>query len=133
MMLIDTSVLVPVFRDKTGRRRDRLRKFLGGADFVLTRFTQIELLQGSSSEAQWTMLHDYLDGQDYAEINPTGWAAAARTYFDLSRAGLTVRSILDCCIAEVALRHRLTLIHDDQDFEAIAKVRPLRQRRVDLD
>jgi len=29
-------------------------------------------------------------------------------------------------VAQVALDNRLTLLHSDRDFEAIAKVRPLR-------
>ncbi len=47
-------------------------------------------------------------------------------YFDLRRRGLTVRSVIDCCIAEVALRHEVTLIHNDRDFATIAKLRALK-------
>ena len=68
MMLLDTSVLVPLFRDKTGRRRDRFRRFVGGADYMLSRLTEIELLQGCASERQWEELADYLDVQDYVEM-----------------------------------------------------------------
>ena len=132
MMLIDTSILVPIFRDRSGRRRDRFRKFLGGADYMLSRFTQIELLQGCASEPQWQVLNHYLGGQNYAELGAEGWAEAARIHFDLRRMGLSVRSILDCCIAQVALDARLTLVHNDADFEAIGKVRELRTRRLDL-
>jgi predicted nucleic acid-binding protein len=61
-----------------------------------------------------------------------GWTEAARIYFDLRQQGLTVRSTLDCCIAVVALQHDLTLLHNDQDYERIASVRPLKHKRVDL-
>jgi len=132
MMLIDTSVLVPVFRDRSGERRDRLRRFLRGADFVLSRFTQIELLQGCASEPQWQLLSGYLEVQDYAEMTGDGWSEAARTHFELRRSGLTVRSILDCCIAQIAVQNKLTLVHNDRDFEAIARIRPIRLRRLDL-
>ena len=132
MMLIDTSILVPIFRDRSGRRRDRFRQFLGGSNYMISRFTQIELLQGCASEPQWQMLCHYLEGQDYAELRSEGWADAARIHFDLRRMGLSVRSILDCCIAQVALDARLTLVHNDVDFEAIGKVRPLRARRLEI-
>lgn len=46
------------------------------------------------------------------------------------RAGLTVRSSVDCWIAASALRHDLTVLHVDRDYEALAKVSGLRQRRV---
>jgi predicted nucleic acid-binding protein len=50
---------------------------------------------------------------------------AARIYFDCRRKALTVRSSVDCLIAQVALDNRLALLHSDRDFDAIAKVRPL--------
>jgi predicted nucleic acid-binding protein len=132
MILIDTSVLVPLLREEGTGRRERFRDFMKGAEFVLTRFTQTELMQGCASEPQWQQLQYYLDRQDYIEIEPAGWVDAARIVFDLRKAGLTVRSIFDCCIAQVAIDNRLTLVHNDKDFEAIAKVRPLRQQRLDL-
>ena len=61
-----------------------------------------------------------------------GWTVAARVYFELRQRGLTVRSTLDCCIGVVALEHDLTLLHNDRDYETIAMVRPLKQRRVQL-
>ena len=132
MRLIDTSVLVPVFRDKSGGARERFRRYARGADYVLTRFTQIELLWGCRSEDQWDVFSDYLEGQDYVEAEPGTWTSAAQIYFDLRRKGLTVASILDCCIAQIAIENRLTLVHNDKDFETIAKVRPLRMSRFDI-
>lgn len=41
------------------------------------------------------------------------------------RKGLTVRSPIDCCIAQAALENNLLLIHNDRDFETIAQVRLL--------
>jgi predicted nucleic acid-binding protein len=63
---------------------------------------------------------------------PSGWSEAARIHFELRRSGLTVRSILDCCIAQIALDGPLTLVHNDRDFEAIGKVRALRAKRLEL-
>jgi hypothetical protein len=131
-MLVDTSVLIPIFRDRTGSRRDRFRRFLRGRSFLLTRFTQLELLQGCRSEAQWETLSDYLEVQDYVEMTPESWSDAARMFYELKRRGKTVRSILDCCIAQLAIEHRVQLIHNDSDFEVIAEARRLRNHRLDL-
>ena len=132
MRLIDTSILVPVFRDKTGQARDRFRRYWRGADYALTRFTQIELLWGCRSETQWENLADYLESQEYVEVRAVTWSNAARIHFELRRAGLTVNSVLDCCIAQIAIENQLTLVHNDKDFETIAKVRALRQSRFDI-
>jgi predicted nucleic acid-binding protein len=52
-------------------------------------------------------------------------------YSELRRSGNTVRSPIDCCIAQLGLDHHLTLLHQDRDFEAIAQIRPLSQIRFD--
>ena len=61
-------------------------------------------------------------GIDCTEISNTGWISAARIYYDLRRRGFTVRSPIDCCIAQVALANDFLLIHNDQDFETIALI-----------
>ena len=130
-MLIDTSVLVSLFRDRTGTVAQRLRGLLDDRDYYLARFTQMELLQGARDEKEWLTLSDYLADQDYLEATEESWAAAARLYFDMRRKGLTVRSVIDCCIAEIALAHGTTLLHDDRDFATIAKLRPLKHIRFE--
>ncbi len=54
---------------------------------------------------------------------------AARIFYDCRRRGLTVRSSTDCLIAALALEQGHTLLHDDADFDTIARVRPLRTSR----
>ncbi len=125
-MLIDTSVLVALFRDRSGAVSRALRDLIGDRDFYLSRFTQMELLQGARNEKEWLTLSNYLLDQDYLEMDDDGWHGAARMYFDLRRRGLTVRSVIDCCIAEIAIRSKITLLHNDRDFETIAMLRPLK-------
>lgn len=125
MLLIDTSVWISVFRDRGGQIRQQLETLIADREVLLTRFTQLELLQGSLNEQEWTLLSTYLATQDYVEPTIHSWQAAARIYYDLRRQGLTVRSPIDCCIAQAALEHNLLLIHNDRDFETIAQVRSL--------
>lgn len=129
MLLIDTSVWIAVFRDRTGQVRQQLETLIDNREVLLTRFTQLELLQGSLDEKEWNLLSTYLDTQDYIEPTINSWQSAARIYYDLRRKGLTVRSPIDCCIAQAALEHNLLLIHNDRDFETIAKVRSLQHLR----
>ena len=64
------------------------------------------------------------------EAQPDSWRNAARIFFELRRHGRTVRSPIDCCIAQLALEHDALLVHRDRDFEIIADVRALRLQRV---
>ncbi len=91
--------------------------------------TQLELLQGSLNEQEWILLSTYLEVQDYIELIPSSWQSAARIYYDLRRQGPTVRSPIDCCIAQAALENDLLLVHNDRDFETIAQVRSLQHLR----
>jgi hypothetical protein len=129
MLLIDTSVWISVFRSRGDQVRQQLETLIANREILLTRFTQLELLQGSLNEQEWTILSTYLEVQDYVELTPSSWQAAALIYYDLRRQGLTVRSPIDCCIAQAALENDLLLIHNDRDFETIAQVRSLQNLR----
>ncbi len=84
MLLIDTSVWISVFRDPTGQVRQHLETLIANRPILLTRFTQLELLQGSLNEQEWQLLSTYLQTQDYVELTNQSWPAA-RIYFDLCR------------------------------------------------
>jgi hypothetical protein len=132
MLLIDTSLWVPIYRDASSAASQRVQSVIGNEEFVFCQFIRAELLQGCRDEREWARSLDYLDDQSYLEMSPGGWTEAARIYFEPRQRGLTVRSTLDCCIAVVALEHDLTLLHNDRDFETIAIVRPLKHLRVQL-
>lgn len=131
-MILDTTIVVDLLRDKTGLGGPKLKSFLGGPDFLLSRISHFELLRGCRDELHWSQLSSYLAVQNYVECEPASWIAASRIYFELRRSGRTLRSALDCCIAQAALDRNLTLVHNDDDFETIAEIRPLRQARLDL-
>lgn len=130
MVVVDTSVWIDVWRDRRGTKRAVLAEAVGDEDVVLTRFQQLELLQGARDEREWAMLGGYLDAQDYLEASSESWSGAARLYFELRRRGATVRSPIDCCIAQIAMEHGALLLHRDKDFETIAAIRPLQQVRL---
>ncbi len=125
IILVDTSVWIAVFRESA--LGPRLRERVGADLYVLSRFNQLELLQGAKDESQWGELSEYLDSQVYLECCDSTWRAAARIYFDLRREGRTVRSPIDCCIAQLAIENGAVLLHRDHDFTTIAAVRPLSQ------
>jgi predicted nucleic acid-binding protein len=55
---------------------------IANREVLLTRFTQLELLQGSLNEQEWTILSTYLEAQDYVELSSSSWQAAARIYIE---------------------------------------------------
>ena len=125
MILVDTSVWIEIFRDKTGHVVKAFQEIIGSENYALSRFHQLELLQGARNEKEWELLDDYLTTQYYLEASDITWQQAARIFFELRRKGVTINSPIDCCIAQIALEWDAVLLHRDKDFEKISRIRPL--------
>jgi len=132
MILVDTSVWIEIFKDKTGHVATAFQERIGSENYVLSRFNQLEILQGAADRKEWELLEDYLSTQYYLEATKHIWTEAARIYFELRRRGVIINSPVDCCIAQIALEYGAFLLHSDKDFEKISKIRPLEQERFDL-
>ena len=128
MILVDTSVWIEVLKDKRGYLSKKFRERTGLDLIVFNRFIQLELLQGSKNEFEWKRLDEYLATQYYLETYDSTWRQAARTYFDLRKSGVSIRSPIDCCIAYTAIEAQALLLHRDRDFEKIAELRS----RIDI-
>ncbi|MFO7986872.1 MAG: PIN domain-containing protein, partial [Desulfatiglandaceae bacterium] len=51
---------------------------------------------------------------------------AAELYRSLRKRGVTIRKPIDCMISAVAIEHNIRLLHNDRDFDHIAKHSKLR-------
>ncbi len=90
----------------------------------LTSVVYQEVVQGVSSREEFERTAEYLGSQPfYHPRDPIeSYREAALVYFRCRRAGITVRSAIDCLIARVAIEHDLILLHNDGDFDNMAKV-----------
>ncbi len=128
MILVDTSVWINLFRDRNTPPSARLRMLLdAGRGFAVTPLIVQEILQGAANAREFTLLGEYFSTQRMLmpEDMLRTHCNAARLYFDCRRRGFTPRSTIDCFIAQIAVEHGVPLLHDDRDFERIAKVAPL--------
>lgn len=132
MILADSSVLIDVLRARRTPASDRLRELVRHeSTWGVPLPCVLEVLQGARDEADWRLLERFFESQEVVEPRSIRDAhvAAARIWFDARRRGLTIRSSADCLIAQIALERDDTLLHDDDDFDRIAKVRPLKTLR----
>jgi predicted nucleic acid-binding protein len=129
MLLVDTSAWVEVFRKPA--RLDLAD--VGGLDEVVTCLPVIqEVLQGFREERAFRIARDAMLALPCVE-SPLGverFEEAAGLYRAARRAGVTVRSTVDCLIAACALRHGLTVLHRDRDFAALARISPLLEQNL---
>jgi predicted nucleic acid-binding protein len=131
VVLVDTSVWVEVFRMPS--RVD----FASVADFeeIVTCLPIVqEVLQGFRDERAFRVARDAMFAFPIVEspLRSEVFEEAIGLYRAGRRAGVTVRSSVDCLIAACALRHGLIVAHHDRDFDAIAEVSPLQVRRVSV-
>jgi hypothetical protein len=127
VILVDTSVWIDFIRGRSTEVVDRLRRALdSGIEAVITPLVYQEILQGAADERAFRDYRAYFSRQRF--VHPREPVAtherAARLYFECRRMGLTIRSSVDCLIAQIAVEHAVPLMHDDRDFERIAKVAP---------
>lgn len=128
MIVVDTSAWVEFLRatrSKVDRRLTeavRIETPLGVPDVV-----RLELLAGAGPEGAVTDLHRLLARfTALPASSPADHDLAAALYRDVRRKGHTVRSIVDCLVAAMALRLDLPVLARDRDFERLAAVSGLR-------
>lgn len=129
MIAVDTSVLVSLFRGHDTRGARLLKRLEeDGTPFAIPAVCCQELLQGARDEKEWRLLRTYLESQELlVPLDPVGaHVEAARIFFECRRRGVTVPSSTDCLIAQLALERDAVLLREDEDFERIRSVRPLR-------
>ena len=129
MILADISVLIDFFKGSRTESGEKFRRILQqGIPFGINSLIFQEVLQGAKSEKEYRLLRQYLETQRfYHPKDPIdSFAKAARIYFKCRRKGVTIRSTIDCIIAQTAMEHDLFLLHSDNDFDAMANVVPLK-------
>ncbi len=119
--LLDTSVWIRALRRSPHPAiQARVRALLQTGTVATCGQVILELLGGTTTEAEYSRLEADLDGVDYLDITAHDWRAAARLTFTLRRSGLTIPAG-DVLLAAVALRTGATLVHADEHFDAIAR------------
>ena len=127
MFLVDTSVWVDYFRDIPTESVEKLQNILDSSlHYGITSDILQEILQGTDSDAAFIRMERYFRNQIfYHPRDPiSSYIEAARIYARCRRVGLTVRSTIDCLVAQIAVEQGLLLLHSDKDFDWIASVVP---------
>lgn len=129
MILVDTSVLINYLRDINNDITEQFKEILNKEiTFGINNYIYQELLQGCRTERDYRLLKRYLDSQKFYDFKNgrESFARAAKIYFNLRRKGITIRSTIDCLIAQMVIENDLYLLHDDVDFERMCEVLPLK-------
>jgi len=125
MYLVDTSVWIDYIKGTHCEHVDFLDKLLKNPLAVgLNDLIHMEILQGAMDQKIFEKFRDYFSGQKIYRFNDPleSHIAAAQIFFDCRRKGITVRSSIDCLIAQCAIEHNLILLHNDKDFKQMGGI-----------
>jgi predicted nucleic acid-binding protein len=124
MIIIDTSAWIEFLRD-TGSTVCNTVDNLLGADLAICDAISMEVLAGARNEKHLAQLRGLLARATLVSVIAEDYDQAAALFRTCSRSGETVRKLIDCLIAAVAIRSNAPVLHADADFAVLARYTPL--------
>jgi predicted nucleic acid-binding protein len=130
VLLVDTSAWIELFQ---ARPRLTLAQISPDFDDIVTCLPVIqEVLQGFDNERAFQIARSSMYSLPCVEspLSEDLINDAVDLYRRTRRAGVTVRSSVDCLIAACAARHHLTIVHCDRDYRHLARIIGVEHRDV---
>ena len=125
MILIDSSAWIEFLRNTGSPVCDRVEALLD-ADMAICHPVRMEVLAGARDEYHLERLRRLLARAVMVAVTPADYDDAAALYRRCRRQGETVRRLIDCLIAAVAIRADTPILHHDPDFDALVRHTALR-------
>ena len=120
MVLIDTSAWVEFLRDTGSPVCSAVDELLAG-ELAICDAVRMEVLAGARDESHLLSLRRLLARAAALPVLATDYDDAAMLYRRCRRQGETVRRLIDCLIASVAIRAGTPILHSDGDFDVLAR------------
>lgn len=127
MILVDSSVWIDFFRNRSTLQVEWLDRHLGTEGLLIGDLILAEVLQGFKDDKGFSEARRLLAQLEPIRIGGIDLAVeAARNYRRLRQSGVTVRGTVDMLIATRCLTDGHRLLHSDRDFDAIGQCLGLR-------
>lgn len=120
MILVDTSAWIEFLRDTGSPTCLRVDEALAG-EIAICEAIRMEVLAGGRDGPHMEGLRRMLARAVMISIEPGDFDHAATLYRLCRRRGETVRKLIDCLIAAVAIRADVPVLHNDSDYETLAR------------
>ena len=126
-MIFDSSAWIEFFSASSSPADIRVtREIERGTHLVVLEPILMELMTGTTNESAAERRRLFFDRFTIAPYVPMlDSEQASAIHRACRRGGETIRNLIDCQIAAMAIRLELTVLHRDRDFEAIARHTPL--------
>jgi predicted nucleic acid-binding protein len=123
IVIVDTSVWIDFFNGQPSAQAQRLARAIeDGESIALPGLVLTEILLGLKNDSEAKRIAQLLQAFDWVqEPTQADYAAAAALYRKCRAKGVTIRSTIDCVIAQMCLRDAAPLLAKDRDFDLIAQ------------
>ena len=99
-------------------------------DIAICDAVRMEVLAGARDESHLNQLRRLLARATVLPTGSTDYDEAAALYRRCRQQGETVRKLIDCLIASAAIRAGAQVLHNDADFDVLARHTDLRVYRA---
>ncbi len=124
---VDFPVWIDYLRGVAGAGTDLLHGPIADGEAAATDVVLLEVLAGTTDEQRAGRLARLLAGAELLrQESPIDAGTVAAPYRACRRAGEPPRSLDDCVVAAVALRHGVGVLHRDRDLAVLARHTGLR-------
>lgn len=121
-MLVDTSVWIDFFANRPTPQVNYLVESIKNQDnLYICGVILTEILQGIKHPKEHSQVASLLSCLVFLDMSRDTFVLSAKVYRDLRTKGVTIRKTIDCMIAAVSIENHVPLLHDDRDFNQIAK------------
>lgn len=120
--IVDTSIWINYFNSVKDENSELLNQLIDSNQVILLPIIVQEILQGIKSDKIFEVIKELLLSFHFMEHEPVHASIeAASLYRFLRQKGVTIRKPNDCLIAAICINNRVSLFHNDKDFDHIAK------------
>ncbi len=125
--LIDSTVWIDFLRARDAPHTQRLKSLLSaGEDACICGHVLAEVLRGTRYDEQYQKVERRFDALEFLPMDRRSFQKAADIYRHLKRSGITLKNTVATFIVAVALERDVYLLHNDSDFDLIAREFPLK-------
>ncbi len=121
LTLADSSAWIEILRNTGSLVCLRLHELLRAENVAICDAVRIEVLAGARDDSQLATISRALGQATVIPMQSTDYDTAAALYRHCRRQGETIRKLLDCLIAAVAIRAGVPVLHNDRDFDVLAR------------
>jgi len=132
VILVDTSAWIDFLRAYDTPVAQVLADLVeAGASLAITEPVIMELLAGADTLLRRDALERLTTGLPLLGVDPhLDFRTAAGILVEARREGRTIRSLIECLIASVAIRNDVELLHKDADYDVMTNMGLVRSYRV---